>query len=479
VTARWLALACAGSLASFGSFGLAACSGSTHADGNGSATPGSAAPLPPSPAVAVELPSRPLGLAELDGYRWRARGGQAAFRIARKAEQRDDWSAVASACTKALALDPSNLEAAWLLAAADGALGKQTELVAPLQLAVAGDFGKWADASLELPALQAWHATPTGQAWRRRVDADRAGYAAALARSVVVVAGGDLFGYDLGGNPPRWYRLTRTYGGVVAALALPETHRLAYVTRARRGARFGVGIVDLATGHATRPADVGTGWPIVVEPRTAGGVWLRGVMARTAIGFVGEDGKLAAATPNAEHPAVASLRVVGTSARLDRRAAEITADFDDHGLASQIRLDSSKRVVSVPSPGQIDGSSIAWSPDRVRVALIAQLEDRCSEGARAAVAVFVVDAATGVMKSVERATGGLALEWLTDGRLAVAGDHGVSVYDLEHPGAAPIAIPGATDLVTPRRVPRCLRDETIEPASAGSGGSATDDVELE
>ena len=149
--------------------------------------------------------------------------------------------------------------------------------------------------------------------------------------------------------------------------------------------------------------------------------------------------------------------------------------LDDRGLASQIRLDPSKRVVSVPSPGQIDGSSIAWSPDRVHLAMIAQLEDRCTAGARAAVAVFVVDAATGVMRSVERATGGLAVEWLADGRLAVAGDHGVSVYDLDHPGTAAVAIRGATDLITPRRVPRCVPVETSEPA-AGSAGD--DDLEL-
>ena len=127
-------------------------------------------------------------------------------------------------------------------------------------------------------------------------------------------------------------------------------------------------------------------------------------------------------------------------------------------------------MLSLPSPVQLDGNSITWSPDRVRLAYVAQLEDRCDPSARAAVAVYVVEAATGVARELERATGGLAVEWLPDGRVAVAGDHGVVVYDPGHPGAAPLAIAGATDLVTPRRVPRCV------PADAGSDA---DDADLE
>jgi hypothetical protein len=439
--------------------------GSTTAD---SAEPKGSAAAPAAAAAtgkAIELPSRPLGEPDLAAYQWRKRAGQPAFREARRAEQRSDWPMVATMAGKALALDPSNLEAAWLLAAADGALGRQGDLVAPLTLAAAGDFGKWGPASLELPELQPWLATPTGDAWRRRVDADRATYVAALARSVVVLANGDLYAVDVGdAASPRWYRLTRTYGGVLAAFALPAQHRLAYLTRTRT--HRGIGLVDLQTGHASRPAELGPG-TVRVEARAAGGAWL-GLSADAPTQLIDLDGKLAGAPAHARADG-ASLAVFQHTARLERRADDITADFDDRGLASQIRLDTSTRVVSVPAPGQIDGSSLAWSPDRVHLAFVAQLEDRCTAGARAAVAVFIVDAATGVARELERASGGLAVEWLADGRVAIAGDRGVSIYDLARPGEAPRVLAGATDLVTPRRVPRCV------PVDAGSDGDDADD----
>ena len=81
-------------------------------------------------------------------------------------------------------------QAAWLLAVGFAKTGKLDDVLAPLQLAVAGDFGKWGTPSLEHPALKAFLATPTGQAWSRRVDRDRAAYLAALARAIVVVAAG-------------------------------------------------------------------------------------------------------------------------------------------------------------------------------------------------------------------------------------------------------------------------------------------------
>jgi hypothetical protein len=59
--------------------------------------------------------------------------------------------------------------------------GKMDQVLAPLQHAAAGDFGKWGDASLEQPALQPFLATLDGQAWRRRVTQDREALVAALA----------------------------------------------------------------------------------------------------------------------------------------------------------------------------------------------------------------------------------------------------------------------------------------------------------
>jgi len=126
-----------------------------------------AASAPRDAAPPVEIAARPLGLPDLAAFGWRKRGGQPAFRAARKAEMKNDWATVVTTCKQVLAADPGHLEAAWLLAAGEAELGKLDAILPPLQLAAAGDFGKWGNASLELPAMQAFLATPAGEAWRR------------------------------------------------------------------------------------------------------------------------------------------------------------------------------------------------------------------------------------------------------------------------------------------------------------------------
>src|SRR5262249_20212905 len=113
----------------------------------------------PRDAAPLELPARPLGMASVDGFYWRKRGGQPAFKIARKAEAHEAWEVVASACKDALQADPGHLEAAWLYAVALAKTSQLDKVTAPLAVAGAGDFGKWALASLEQPALQPYLAT--------------------------------------------------------------------------------------------------------------------------------------------------------------------------------------------------------------------------------------------------------------------------------------------------------------------------------
>jgi hypothetical protein len=139
--------------------------------------------------------------------------------------------------------------------------------------------------------------------------------------------------------------------------------------------------------------------------------------------------------------------------------ATVTADWDEHGLASAIRLGSSNRVVSAPA-GLIDGNSAAWAPGRAQLAFVAQLDDTCAPGAISS-AAYVADAATGRLTELERAAGGLAVEWVTDRKLAIAGDHGVSIVDLD--GGDPVALAGATNLMTPRRRPTCTEPEAPAP----------------
>ena len=427
------------------------------------------APPPPETrdAAALDaglaLDAAPLGLPDLTAYRWRKRTGQPAFRLARRAEERGDWADVVATCRQALAADPGHLEAAWLHAVGLAKLGRLDQVLAPLQRAAAGDFIKWGQASLELPALQPFLATALGAAWRRRVEQDRKRFADAVARALVVTADGDLFAVEL--DSRRWYRLTRSPGVVLGAIALPPAHRIAYVARPRPRLReLGVGVIDLVQASSTRPVPLGPG-PIAVaySARPPVGPWLGAGGARaTQWRQLDDDLKLHPLPARTARPAGAWLEVTARgAAHLHALPANITADWDDQSLASAIRIGTSNRVVTIPSPGLIDGNTAAWSPDRVHVAFAAQLDDHCAPGA-VNTAAFVADAATGRLRELERAATGIAVSWLTERKLAVAGDHGVSIHSLDD--AAPIPIDGAAGLVIPRERPRCAAPEPQEPA---------------
>ncbi|CAN5700673.1 hypothetical protein BH11MYX2_BH11MYX2_20850 [soil metagenome] len=401
----------------------------------------------PAEAAPVALAERPLGMPDAASFQWRKRAGQDAFRDARKAEAKGDWAAVVTACTTAIAKDPNHLEAQWLLAAALGQQGKLDALVAPLQAAVAGDLLRWGNSSLEHPAFHAFMQSPAGEAWAQRVAADREKLVAAFATSVVVLANGDLYAVDV--SAPRWYRLTRTNGGVIAAL--PAGKKLAFVSRVATGNQkheLGVGLIDLARAEATKPLAIGT-----VGPATIG---------------VGKQGFLVAAgkpltwhalTADRKLEPVKDAKLVGPHLDLQTKSARavalplasVTADWDKNGLASAMRLAPSNRVVSVPV-GLIDGNTAAWSPTKTHLAFIAQLDDGCTQAA-----AYVTDASTGVAQELARGHR-LALQWTADRTLAISTGKDVALYSLD---GATTPIVGAQKLAMPASRPRC--DEPDDP----------------
>ncbi|MCW5802442.1 MAG: hypothetical protein KIT31_08645 [Deltaproteobacteria bacterium] len=425
--------------------------------------------------VHVDISDRPLGMPDLASFAWRKRGGQPAFRVARKHEDKDRWDDVITTTKQALAADPAHLEASWLLAAGLAKQGKLDDVLAPLQLAVAGDFGKWATPSLEHPFLKAWLATPTGEAWKRRLDQDRTAYTGALARGLVVASGGDLYAFDVDGG--RWHRLTRTQGAVLGALRVPGAALVPYVSRVRRGGGVAVGVIDLAKGKASRPVDVGGAATIVASTaKASAGLW---VQTKGQWRSLDEDGRLGPAVAKMSRPPGPRLEVAGRTVRLVAGALpDVAADWDEAGLASAIRIGKSNRVITVSRTpavaALIDGNTAAWSPDRGHLAFAAQLDEHCEAGAINA-AAFVADAATGTVRELERAAGGLTVEWVADRRIAVAGDRGVHLIDLATGTAT--ALEGAENLAVPRHRPRCkpvegpdeLPPEDPDAAEPGAG----------
>ncbi|MBL0220467.1 MAG: hypothetical protein IPQ07_42175 [Myxococcales bacterium] len=420
----------------------------------------------------IDLPAQPLGLPSVEDYQWRKRAGQTAFKTARKAESRGDWAAVEAACTEALRADPGHLDAAWLLAAALGEQGKVAELERPLSLAVAGDFGKWGAAALELPQLRAFLATPIGLGWKRRAEEDRARYLEALSRATIVAGDGELYAFDP--KLARWHRLTRTGGAVVGALAPAGERVIAYVTRqGPKGKReLAIGTIDLGKGRTARTLPLGTLGPITVaySAKAPSGFYVGSGAPRPSWRLVGNP-KLEPLPPKTTRPPGRRLEVQGRSARLHALPVPtVIADWDEQGLASAMRIGSSNKVVTVPSPGLIDGNTVTWSPDHSHLAFIAQLqpEATCTPGTARA-AAYTADAATGVVQPLliptiqpAKIDTGLSVEWMTDRTLVVASGDGVTIAGLD--GGERTLLPGATELLTPRPRPRCTPAPDDDPA---------------
>ncbi|HTL34237.1 MAG TPA: tetratricopeptide repeat protein [Kofleriaceae bacterium] len=437
-------------------------------------------------ATPVELPALTFGLGSLDGFAYRTRPGHDLFKQARDTSLKGDWAGAATLCEAALKADPDHLDASYLLAVARAKQNQLEGILPPLTKAVSADFGKWGQASLDQPALQKFLGTPSGQAWRARVEKDRDAFAASLARSLVVTSHGDLYAFDA--QASRWLRLSRTGGAVVGAFMPPGVARIVYVTREKErtasGAGAGsaaakptgkgkgktkvkLGMIDLTTGRARLAVDlagtgsvrvaynakklkrfvvrVGNAWSSVVdeiklrlEPEAKG----------THIGYLAD---LAGTT---------WLDVTGRRAQLTRIGVpNVSADWDTQSLASALRIGSSHRVVTVPSPGLIEGNTLVWSPDKTQLAFAAKLADTCKPNEPTA-AAFVADGSTGAVQELERATGGIAVEWVAERKLAVAGDHGVTVVDLA--GGAPLPLPGADGLLVPRKKPTCTPEPEDE-----------------
>jgi hypothetical protein len=255
---------------------------------------------------------------------------------------------------------------------------------------------------------------------------------------------------------------------VIAALALPAPHQLAYVARSKRRGehQLYVGVVDLAQARLRAPVALGTAGPIAIaySARPPIGVWIGAGGARaTQWRQLDDDRQLHPLPARTARPEGAWFEVTSRGAvHLHALPPHVTADWDEQSLASAIRIGTSNRVISVPSPGLIDGNTAAWSPDRVHVAFVAQLDDHCAAGA-VNTAAFVADASTGAMRELERAAGGIALQWLAERELAIAGDHGVAIHRLD--GGAPVAIDGAKSLVVPRERPRCTAPEPSDDAA--------------
>jgi hypothetical protein len=430
---------------------LTACSGrsSSASRGDGAVDAASAAEAR-AEATVIAPPALPLGKAAIAEFGYRRGPGRADYERAVKVEKsaRDDsaWHDVVAACRAALERDPGHLDAAWLLAAALARLGAHDQIVAPLSTAVAGDWGKWGERSLTLPLFERFLESPHGDVWRQLAEHYRSAFGEATRGAVVVLGREDeerrteLYAWDRSAG--RWLRLTRTGGTVVAALPGPAGSGLvayvAYRELGQRGDRRGavkrprIAVVELDGGRVSRElpfADVDElrlGWR-AGKPNEDPGLTVK-ISGGKDAGVWALDWKRGTKKKAGKKVTVGKDALVvarGQVRRLRLPVQKITADWDDDGLASAIRLDATRRTVEPPAGLAIDGHGLVWSPDRSRLAMIAVSEDDCAAPA----ILFVADAGTGTLREIGRAVAP-APAWVTPTELAYTdGDH-VKIIDV-------------------------------------------------
>ena len=311
-------------------------------------------------APLIEVPAQPLGDGRSRGVRL-AQARRPGRVSAARARPRtgSDWAAVATACKAgARAPIPATSRPRGCSRSRSRRPASSTRCSRRSQLAVAGDFGKWGDASLEQPALQPFLATPVGQAWRRRVEDDRAAYLAALARAVDRDVATAISTRSIR-ERTRWLPADAHVrrGDRRARRRARRTASRTSRASGKKGKReLGVGIVDLATGHtprADRRRHARADQRRVQRDDSRTGV-LRSAPARDVARARRRRQarrRCRAKTDAASRP---WLEVDRHDARGSHRAAgrrASPADWDDQGLASAIRIGTSNRVVTVPSPG--------------------------------------------------------------------------------------------------------------------------------
>ncbi|HTJ40952.1 MAG TPA: hypothetical protein VL463_02615 [Kofleriaceae bacterium] len=429
---------------------VGACGGKRTDDGAGPASGAAVATIDAAPQI-PDPPRLPLGAASPAEADYRHGPGASAYVKALAAEKQADWPGVIAACREARAADPHHIDAAWLEAAAFARQRAFADMIEPLGVAAAGDWGKWGERSLVLPLYKDFLASPYGAAWTRAAQAYRDAYAASLARALPVIVRRDagakepgpaeLFAFDP--IDQRWLRLTRGGGAVVAVIDAPGASFTAYVTfrdvKAGKGVerRIRVGAVDRASGRAGRElelpatdaATLSVAWrpsktsepSLEIETAPAHGVatdwrvdWRRG--AKTKI--------------KGPIPARGAIVTAHGTRRRRLPVADVTADWDDDGSASAFRVATSNKTVEPPGASLVDGNTLAWSPDRARVAFATAPAEPCAAAAPAQ--IFAVDAASGKLHAFGDADDPGQLRWLDADHLAYVTGGAIRVVDVPH-----------------------------------------------
>ncbi len=418
-----------------------------------------------------------------------------------------DWAAVRANCEAALAKDPLELDAHWLLATALAQTGEPAAAVDHIVAALAADYYRFG-ASLDTPDLADFRATPHGQAVVALAAKIGDAYAAKVATGVWIVARrspfrwpaalgaqasatrGELYAYDR--ETKRYFRLTHTdhevagfaratAGGEVAVLGFDKIDRPKPAADAKDAKdakaadapptfeRAWIAVYDAKTWkpigkRVALPAarEIGVGYAagdqLVATSAPAAGRW--GLGAASVASVDASAGKLAPIAGAAPVPRVALTVEEG---RVVRDASADGATVPTIALGAV--------TIAIPESGQAQPATIAIAPDKGHVAFGTAV-DPC--GKDVASSLYVADA-KGVLKHVLTAKSRFATRWIDNTTLAYEdGDGEIRLWDTAsgREAAKLDDRPGmALDVLSPGTAPLC-KQGPMPPEGVGSGSGS-------
>jgi len=417
-------------------------------------------------AVSAPIALPTLGVDKIGRFNFLWNEGGNAFdkaMVAYKAKTRD-WGAVRTACESAVAKDPLHLDAQRLLAVALTQQGDHAAAVDHIVAAIAGDYFKYGIAFATDPELEAFRATPHGQAvaaltsqihdeYVRRVRTGlwligRRGPFKWPAKDGVQASSsrGELYTYDR--ETRRFLRLTHT------------DHQVAgFVRGTQEVAVLGFDKIDHSKDDASPPL-LARAWIQIMDPVEWKPLGKRIELASAravALGFGAGDQLLVATAPAAarwglgEWTVSAIDKSTGKLAKVNQPVpaprVELTVDegrvvretplpgveaswaqptTGEPATAPSLKL-AAGGTVQVPESHSANHDTVSVSPDKAHVAF-ATAVDPCAKDA--VPSLYVADAKTAALKHLLTAKSRFATRWLDPTTLAYDdGDGDIRIWD--------------------------------------------------
>ncbi len=422
--------------------------------------------------AAATIALLPLGVAKPADFNYSSGKAEKAYRPVAEAYKKKDWTAIKSSCDETLELDKGHLDAHRMLASALAQQGEYEKAVEHLGIALAADWVRWGPQVEIDPDLEPLMSSPLGGKFKEMnaaykqelVRRARAGLLVVARRgpfkppqkdakkkgAARMASRAELFAYDK--ETGRYLRLTQTGFQVVGFLPSPSGDEIAYVTVREVAipddpkasppvlAVTRIGTVSLAAPEtAGKEAEVKSartlaleflaGDELVATAYQAQGWW--GLGAATSFSIDKTAGKAKASKTPPPGGRRLLVRFEGVELDSPGDAEGIAADWNpETATAEEFVLDASKKLVQLPKGQAARRASIAWAPDRKKVAFATQADACAEKPADRAAALYLVDVESGKLKHVSKGQAAFSARFLDATTLAYADEEGgVRLYD--------------------------------------------------